>query len=174
MIRKERMSMSGVLDFILTNLPLVLCLMSGVALLVLEVFIPGFGLPGVSGLILLTIGIVITWSAYGAVAGLAVMLIALALAGISISLSVKSATNGKLSRSELILNDVTASVDHEDAETLMGRTGETLTVLNPVGFADFDGVRLNVVTEGTYLEKGTRVKVTHVEGNKIIVRKVEG
>lgn len=168
------MSVNGVLDFILTNLPLILCLLSGVALLVLEVFVPGFGLPGVSGLILLTIGIVMTWSTYGAVAGLAVMLIALALAGISISLSVKSAANGKLSRSELILNEVTASMDHEDTETLVGREGETLTVLNPVGFADFDGVRLNVVTEGTYLEKGTRVKVTQVEGNKIIVRKMEG
>ena len=163
--------MEGVLDFILTNLPLILCLLTGVALLVLEVFLPGFGLPGISGLILLTVGIVLTWSAHGVVAGLAVMMISLALAGISISLSIKSAANGKLSKSALILNDVTGSVDHEETEALVGREGETLTVLNPVGFAEFDGVRLNVVSEGTYLDKGVRVKVTQVEGNKIIVRK---
>ena len=72
--------MEGVLDFIVTNLPLILCLLAGVSLLVVEVFVPGFGLPGVSGLILLTLGIVLTWSAHGPVAGLAVMLISLALA----------------------------------------------------------------------------------------------
>ena len=162
--------MEGVMDFIITNLPWILCLLAGVALLVLEVFMPGFGLPGISGLLLLTVGIVLTWKTYGIVAGLAVTLISLALAGISISVSVKSAATGKLSKSALILNDVTASVDHEETETLVGREGETLTVLNPVGFAEFDGVRLNVVSEGPYLDKGVRVKVTQVEGNKIVVK----
>ena len=146
--------MDGVLQFIVTNLPLILCLLVGVALLVLEVFVPGFGLPGISGL--------------------AVTLIALALAGISISVSVKSAATGKLSKSALILNGTTPAVDHEDTESLLGRQGTTLTVLNPVGIAEFDGVRLNVVSEGTYLAKGAKVQVTKVEGAKIIVREING
>ena len=166
--------MQPVLDFIITNLPLILCLITGVGLLVLEVFLPGFGFPGVSGVILLAAGIVITWNTYGAVAGLAVTLIALALAGIAISMSLKSAANGKLSRSALILNEVTPPVDHEENDALLGKTGKTVTVLNPVGFAEFDGVRLNVVSEGSYLEKDKPVQVTKVEGNKIIVREVNG
>ena len=163
--------MDAVLQFIVTNLPLILCLLVGVGLLVLEVFMPGFGLPGVSGVILLIAGIVITWHTYGPVSGLAVTLISLALAGISISVSVKSAATGKLSKSALILNEVTQPVEHEEAEALTGKEGVTVTVLNPVGIAEFDGVRLNVVSEGSYLEKGTKVKVQQVEGNKIIVRK---
>ncbi len=162
--------MEAVLEVIVTNLPLVLCLITGVALLVLEVFMPGFGFPGVSGLILLTAGIVITWNTYGAVAGLAVTLIALALAGIAISVSIKSAATGKLSKSALVLNQVTQPVDHEDSEALVGKEGVTVTVLNPVGIAEFDGVRLNVVSECTYMEKGARVQVQRVEGTKIIVR----
>ena len=51
------------------------------------------------------------------------------------------------------------------------KIGETLTVLNPAGLAEFDGMRMNVVSEGSYLEKGVRVRVQQVEGNKIIVRK---
>ena len=164
--------MEDVLNVILTNLPLILCLITGVGLLVVEVFVPGFGLPGISGIILLVVGIGLTWSTYGPVAGLAVTLIALALAGISISVSVKSAATGKLSKSALILNEVTQPVEHEEAEALTGKEGVTATVLNPVGIAEFDGVRLNVVSEGSYLEKGTKVKVQQVEGNKIIVRKV--
>ena len=135
--------MEGVLDVILTNLPLILCLIAGVGLLVLEVFVPGFGLPGVSGLILLSAGIVITWRTYGPVAGLAVTLIAL-------------------------------PVDHEENDALLGKEGITATVLNPVGIAEFDGVRLNVVSEGAYLEKGVKVRVYRVEGAKITVRPIEG
>ena len=52
--------MEAVLAFLLTNLPLILCLLAGVALLVVEVFVPGFGLPGISGLLLLSAGIAIT------------------------------------------------------------------------------------------------------------------
>ena len=164
--------MQDVLNVILTNLPLVLCLITGVALLVLEVFVPGFGLPGISGLVLLVIGIVITWQNYGPVAGLAVTLIALALTGISVSVSVKSAAEGRLSKSALILNEVTQPMEHDETEALVGKEGITATVLNPVGIAEFDGVRLNVVSEGSYLEKGAPVRVLQVEGNKIIVRKV--
>lgn len=165
--------MDAVLAFIVTNLPLILCLLIGVALLVVEVFMPGFGLPGISGLILVAVGIIITWNTYGPVAGLAVTVIALALAGISVSVSIKSAANGKLSRSALFLNDVSATVDHEETEALLGKEGVTVTVLNPVGIAEFDGVRLNVLSEGTYLEKGVRVKVTQVEGAKITVREIK-
>jgi membrane-bound ClpP family serine protease len=166
--------MEAVMDVILTNLPLVLCLLVGVALLVLEVFVPGFGLPGISGLILLSAGIVITWNTYGSVAGLAVTLIALALAGISISVSIKSAATGKLSKSALILNQVTQPVEHEDTEELVGKEGVTATVLNPVGIAEFDGVRLNVVSEGSYMAKGAKVRIAQIDGAKIIVREIQG
>lgn len=166
--------MENILNAIVLNLPLILCLLAGVSLLVVEVFAPGFGLPGISGLILTVVGVVITWNTYGAVAGLAATLIALALAGIAISMSLKSAANGKLSRSALILNEVTPPVDHEETDALLGKTGKTVTVLNPVGFAEFDGVRLNVVSEGSYLEKEKNVQVTKVEGNKIIVKEMKG
>lgn len=166
--------MEAIAEFILTNLPLILCLGLGVALLVLEVFVPGFGLPGIAGILLVVTGIVLTWMHYGPAAGLAVTLIALAIAGISISISIKSAASGRISRSALILHDETKEIDHEETEAFLGREGETLTVLNPAGIADFDGVRLNVVSEASYLEKGARVQVLAVEGNRIVVRRIGG
>ena len=63
--------MDAVLQFIVTNLPMILCLIVGVGLLVLEVFLPGFGLPGLSGVALLTVGVVIAWVNHGEVVGLA-------------------------------------------------------------------------------------------------------
>ena len=55
----------------------------------------------------------------------------------------------------------------------MGRQGRTTSVLRPAGIADFDGVRLNVVTEGGFLEGGQMVEIIRVEGKRIVVRPLE-
>ena len=57
-------------------------------------------------------------------------------------------------------------------DTLLGQTGRTLTHLRPTGFADFDGLRLAVVTEGDFLEPGAIVVVTEVEDGRVVVNAV--
>lgn len=166
--------MQDVLAFILTNLPLIICLIAGVALLVVEVFVPGFGLPGISGIVLIVVGIVLTWNQYGMAAGLSVMLIALALAGISVSISIKSAAHGKISRSALILKDETPGAENEELSALLGQEGITTSVLSPVGTAEINGMRLEVISECAYLAKDMPVQVFRIEGNRIIVREKKG
>jgi len=36
--------------------------------------------------------------------------------------------------------------------------------------AEFDGVKLNVVSDGEYIASGAKVIVARVEGNRIVVR----
>lgn len=165
--------MQDVLAFILTNLPLIICLLAGVALLVVETFVPGFGLPGVSGIALLVAGVVLTWNHYGMAAGLSVSLIAMALAGIAISISIKSAAHGKISQSALILKDETPAAENEELAALLDQEGITTSVLSPVGTAEFDGVRLEVISECAYLGKDVPVKVYRIDGNHIIVREIK-
>lgn len=165
--------MQDVLAFILANLPLIICLIAGVALLVVEVFVPGFGLPGISGIVLLVAGVALTWNNYGMAAGLSVSLIALALAGIAVSMSIKSASHGRISRSALILKDETPAADNEALTALLGQEGVTTSVLSPVGMAEFDGVRLEVLSECAYLGKDVKVVVHRIEGNHIIVRELK-
>ncbi len=162
--------MQDVLNFIVTNLPLILCLVVGVGLIVLEVFLPGFGLPGISGIILLVVSVVLTWINYGVIAGLAMTIIALALAGLAISASLKSAATGKLSRSSLILTGGEKPPEESEMDAFLGKEGVTTTVLRPAGIAEFDGVRLNVVSDGEYIAKDQRVVVTLVEGTRILVK----
>lgn len=165
--------MQDALAFILTNLPLIICLIAGVALLVVEVFVPGFGLPGISGIVLLVAGVVLTWTNYGMAAGLSVSLIALALAGIAVSMSMKSASHGRISRSALILKDETPAAESEELAALLGQEGVTTSVLSPVGMAEFDGVRLEVLSECAYLGKDVKVVVHRIDGNRIIVRELK-
>lgn len=53
---------------------------------------------------------------------------------------------------------------------MVGHEGKTLSVLRPSGIGDFDGVRLNVVTEGEFIENGTPIRIVRVEGGKIVVK----
>ena len=164
------------LEFIAANLPILICFVIGIGLMVLEAFMPGFGLPGISGIILEVVAVVLTWMNHGPVAALGMTLIILSILAIAISMSLRSAANGKLSRSKLVLNDTESNEagyrSTEDLEVFLGKEGVTTTVLRPTGMAEFDGVRLNVVSEGEFIQSGTQVQIVRVEGSRILVRTI--
>lgn len=162
------------LDFIAVNLPILICFFIGVGLLVLEAFMPGFGVAGVSGIVVETVAVALTWIHHGPVAALGMLLIILSMIAIAISMSLRSATNGRLSKSKLILHETESNEAGyratEDMEVFLGREGRTTTVLRPTGIAEFDGVRLNVVSEGEFIPSGTSVRIVRIEGSRILVR----
>jgi membrane-bound serine protease (ClpP class) len=57
-----------------------------------------------------------------------------------------------------------------DQPELLGQTGTALTTLRPSGTALIDNRRIDVVTEGQMVEKGTLVKVVAIEGLRVVVR----
>ena len=144
---------------------------AGMVLIAVEMFSPGFGVAGGIGVLLLFVGVVMTAKtvAQGFIMG-AVVLVILA---VMLAILLRSASKGRLSRS-LILKDRTDAASGfsgtEDQGALVGRTGKALTVLRPAGIADIDGVRLDVVTQGEFLNPGAAVEVVEVEGNRIVVR----
>jgi membrane-bound serine protease (ClpP class) len=52
---------------------------------------------------------------------------------------------------------------------MVGDVGVALTSLRPAGRADFGETRLDVVTEGEFIEKGQSVRITAVQGNRVVV-----
>ncbi len=163
------------LEFLSANLPIVICFFLGLGLLIAEVFMPGFGLPGISGIALEVTAIVLTYLWHGGLAALGMTIVILALMGITISIALRSASRGRLSKSSLILHE---QETHEqgystatDMEVFLGKQGISTTVLRPTGMAEFDGVKLNVVADGEYIPKDTPVRVDHVEGSRVVVRK---
>ncbi len=57
-------------------------------------------------------------------------------------------------------------------EDLVGIEGEATTALRPSGIARLSDRRLDVVTRGEMLSKGTRIKVIEVSGNRVVVKEV--
>ena len=162
------------LEIIAANLPIIICFLIGIGLLILEAFMPGFGAAGVTGVVLEIITLVMTWFEHGPVATLIMLLIVLLVLAIAISTSLRSITSGRLSKSSLVHSDTESNEDGyrstQDLAVFMGKEGTASSVLRPTGIADFDGVRLNVSSEGDYIPAGTKVRIIKVEGAKILVK----
>ena len=154
-------------------IPIIICVLAGVILLIVEAFMPGFGVPGISGIILLLAGVAMTWYEYGAMVGLGTTVAVLALVGVAISVSLKSASSGRLSKSDLILNDTeTPPSENADMQLLVGKEGVVKNTLRPVGTAEFDCGQLHVTSDGEYVSEGQKVRIVRVEGTQIFVNKI--
>ena len=153
------------------NLPAILMLVVGFGLVVVEMYIPGFGAPGIIGILLLVFGVIATNPT--PLQALVLALIIAILLCIAFSICIRTVSKGRLSKTPLVLNDVSTG-DEADKESdlgyFVGREGETHTALRPAGIAEFDGVKLNVVSDGDFIGQGRRVRVERVEGNRIVVR----
>ena len=157
------------------NFPLGLCLLLGAGLMIVEVFVPGFGLPGIMGIVFIAVGTLLTGMHYGAMTAVAVLLVTIALLALIVSWVMRRASSGKLPHSALFLKEREELHDgQEDMQVLVGKKGVTTSVLRPAGIADFDGVRLNVVTEGGFIERGISVVIVSVQGTRIVVKTDRG
>jgi membrane-bound ClpP family serine protease len=76
---------------------------------------------------------------------------------------------------KIILSDaLSEDLQQIDLNGLVGKVGKTLTLLRPYGEADFNGVKVEVATEGVMVERGVNVKVKEVQGSKVLVSVVDG
>jgi len=156
-----------------TNISIIsiILFVAGIGLIIVEMFEPGFGFFGVLGVILLIIDVFFT--AQTVMQGIILTAIFFAIIVIILSIFLTMASKGRLPK-RLILQESTSAEagfsGTEDMNYLLGKTGTVVTICRPVGNVDFDGVKLDVVSRGEYIEKGTVVEVIEVEGNRIVVK----
>ena len=155
------------------TLIMILCYLIGTGLIIMEAFMPGFGIAGIAGIILEIVAIVLTSTHFGMLWGLIATFAVLLFIGIALFISYRSAMKGRLSKSPLVLKGEESGV--QAAPSLQGwtdRDGVAVTALRPAGFIEIDGTRLNASTSGEFLEKGTPVRVTGAEGDHLVIRKI--
>jgi membrane-bound ClpP family serine protease len=79
-------------------------------------------------------------------------------------------------RSPIILKDEQNKekgfISSSDLKYLLGKQGVAITDLRPSGTADFDGIEFDVISEGKYISKDTRLVIYKVQGSKLIVKVV--
>ena len=62
---------------------------------------------------------------------------------------------------------------NQELESLKGRFGKTISALRPAGVVDFEGRRVDTITEGMMVEPGQWVRCIDVRAGKVVVRPVD-
>ena len=143
----------------------------GLILLLVEAFIPNFGIVGLGGIGLITASVVMSAATTGE--GIRMMLMSIFLAGVIIALSYRYLRKSGL-WSQIVLQFAETKeqgyVGPGDATHLVGKTGVTITPLRPAGVAEVEGIRVDVVSEGGFVDQNSEIKVVSTEGTRVVVR----
>jgi membrane-bound serine protease (ClpP class) len=101
------------------------------------------------------------------------VLIALPVTGVLLLRMLPNTPLGQLARQAP--EEPAAALPHfQEMQALRGRTGKTLTALRPAGMVDFDGRRVDCLTEGMMVEAGKWVRCVDVRAGSVIVRPADG
>ena len=150
-----------------------------VVLLGLELFvIPGFGVAGIAGIVTLVVGLGMTLvgagatgaAIVGALGRVAVSILLALVGGVALLRALPRLPFG---RRLVLTSDMRAARGYTSPPASdhlqLGHTGTALSPLRPAGVADIDGARVDVVSEGGFIEAGAAIEVTRVDGNRIVV-----
>lgn len=155
---------------------------AGIVLLLIEALIlPGFGVAGVLGIIALMGALMLSTVGDGAtmdalIAAASRLGISLVIAVIASFAILRFLPTTRFGRHLVLSTDLTAKngftseplAEHE----LVGKLGVAVSTLRPAGIADIEGKRVDVVSDGEFIEAGEPVRVDHVDGNRVVVRHV--
>ncbi|WP_090082075.1 NfeD family protein [Lentibacillus persicus] len=157
----------------LAGMEAIILLVLGVGLIVAEFFLPG-GIAGITGVAAVIGSLIMSGQDIGQMA--MSISIAILVTIIAAVILFKSMGGNRSFLRRMVLTDQTSSeqgyVSTENRLELIGLEGKTLTPLRPAGSAIFDDERLDVVSEGGFIEKDKLVKIIKVEGARIVVREI--
>ena len=144
----------------------------GVFLLIVEAFIPGFGIPGVLGILAIFLGLMTAMHSVNAALTSLTIASLFTLATILILIK-KGVRSPWLDRVTLKVsnNKKSGYSSSPQSSVQVGDLGIALTSLRPSGFISIQGERLDAISEDGFIEKSNPVEVVKVQGSKIIVRR---
>jgi len=156
----------------------------GLVLLAVELFVtPGFGVTGIAGLLAIVGGLTMsllgsgtTWEVVAAAVGrVALSLLVGVAASVALLRLLPRLPFGRRLILDTALGALTGAVSApEGDQRWLGRRGTAASPLRPAGIADLAGERVDVVSQGEYIEAGEPIEVIRVEGNRIVVRRERG
>ncbi|MGI6140374.1 MAG: NfeD family protein [Caldicoprobacterales bacterium] len=170
------LSIAG-LDFSGLEGLIIILFILGIALVVIEMVMPGIGAAGILGIISLIAGVILAAQVVSfTVLILIILVVLLIITGMLVWLYKSAVKGGRVSRLLMLKTQTSREEGYSSTsvtEDLVGLEGITTTVLRPAGTGDFQGRKLDVVTDGEFIPKGTPIRITQVEGFRIVVEKRE-
>ena len=146
----------------------------GIYLLVLELYVPDFGISGIMGFIMMILSLYFHTGDWGQV--VLITLAALLVVFLCFVLFIKSGKELSLSSAfvlDIQLNKQEGYSSHEDRGDLLGQVGHVVMDLRPVGRGQFNQESYEVVSLEGFIAKGNLIKVIRISNGSIYVIKEE-
>jgi membrane-bound serine protease (ClpP class) len=155
---------------------------AGVILLAIELLVtPGFGVTGILGLVALLGGLGLSLVGAGATWEVIITAVGQVAVSLLLAIAVSLAMLRLLPRlpfgRRLVLDmELTARAGFASApetdRAWLGKRGTAASTLRPAGIVDIEGERVDVVSDGEFIEAGEPITVVRVDGNRIVVRRL--
>ena len=146
----------------------------GILFIAGEVLMPTVGILGAIGVATLFYSLVLSLG--GDINAVYAMLMAAVLAIIIFVIILKKLPSSVLWK-KIVLRDTSSTekgyVTAAEHNELIGRKARVLTDVRPAGSILLDGIPIDVVSEGDYIEKGTKVEIVSVNGARVVVRRMD-
>jgi membrane-bound serine protease (ClpP class) len=150
----------------------------GIVLLVAELFIPAFGVIGIIGVLCIFGGLFLSLAGdlrFLTPDRLRDTLVSLAISLVGFvaiaALIFRYAPGWPMVRklvNQTFSGDMTAVIEKQNL--LLGKIGTAVTSLRPAGSAIFEGEKIDVVTQGEFINSGASVTIINVTGNRAVVK----
>ncbi len=154
----------------------IILIVTGAFLLVLEVFIPSFGLLSCCAIASIVAGVWLFFKVSVATGWIGVG-ISVVLVPVTWIIAYRMLPKTRFGKSVILKGPQRdkgdAIADTDSLKELLGKTGVVVSPLRPVGMCEFSGTRYECVAETGFVEKDMTVKVIHVEETQLTVRVVE-
>ena len=151
----------------------IVLLIAGFVLVGIEMAVPGFGLPGISGIISLVLGIIFTADTISE--GIIMAIIVIVILGVMLAVAMALLGSKKMKSPMVLREDVKGEqgfLEASDLEYLVGKEGVAATDLRPAGKGNFEGIEFDILSGGSYINKGNKIRIIKVKDNKLVVSEI--
>lgn len=142
----------------------------GFVLVGIEMFMPGLQGPGIGGAISLLAGILVTAKSIKEV--VLITLIVIAILILMFVVIVRVLSKGRENSKVVLTDELNTELGYLSSKRyvdLVGKTGVVISDLRPAGRAKIGDKEYDVVSDGNYIVKDTKIVVHQVEGVRIVV-----
>jgi membrane-bound serine protease (ClpP class) len=144
----------------------------GVLVIIAEFILPSFGILTVTSLAIFGYSLYIVFTDISFTTGYIFVIFDILLIPVLVIVEIKLLAFLPVTLRKTLSSKDGANVQPQELTGLIGTNGSAITNLRPSGTALFNGQRYDVVSTGEYIEKGSAIVVTVVDGNRIVVKKV--
>ncbi len=150
-------------------IPIILQLV-GVLVIIAEIIIPSGGILSVVAAAAIGYSLYIVFTGFSVGTGImfiaadAILIPILVIVGLKLIAKSPATLKTSLDRKNGV------SSQPKELDNYINQNGRAITDLRPAGVADINGIRVDVVSRGEYINKESEIIVIEVTGNRVVVR----